>query len=118
VLGILGSFLVAAVLAVPVLAVARRPRRITWTAAVVLGTVLFAIGILLIADIPSRILYLFSSQHANWARHVPWLPILKGDNYTVIADVVANTVQGIFFVAIVALTYVWGERQRRAGRFK
>jgi hypothetical protein len=118
-------FVIALILAVPGLYAARSGARLTWTKAILLGTMLTTSGILLIAEIPSRILYLNSAKHEDWANAYKFLrPLEKGvilggtDRYVVFQDVIANTVQGIFFVIIVALIYVWGERQRKAGRFK
>jgi hypothetical protein len=118
-------FVIAIVLALPGLYAARSGARITWTKAILLGTTLTASGILLIAEVPSRILYLVSAKNDIWASNYHFLkPVLKGvvlggtDRYVVFQDVIANTVQGIFFVIIVALIYIWGERQRKAGRFK
>ena len=34
------------------------------------------------------------------------------------ADIVANSVQGMFFVAIAAGAYFWGEKHRKEGKFK
>jgi hypothetical protein len=61
--------------------------------------------------------------HAPLAEKFPFLSFWEDDlggnpGYQVIADIVANTVQGIFFVAICAGAYFWGERHRKEGKFK
>ncbi len=115
---VLLSFVLAVVLAIPLLRISRSQRRLTWASAVLLGTHLTIIALLLIADVPSRILYWFDAVHSDIAGMASWLAFMEGDAYIIVRDIVANTVQGIFFVIIVALVYFWGERQRKAGRFK
>lgn len=116
--GIIGALVLSVLLSIPVLVLARSDRKLTWAGAIGMGTLLVTVSMLLIAEIPSRILYLFSAQHGVWAKKVPFLGFLAGDSYFYYADIVANTVQGLFFVIIVAAVYIWGERQRKSGRFK
>ena len=116
---IIGLTAATLLLSVPLLWIARSDRRLTWTQAVLLGTYLTVIVTLLIAEIPSRFLYWFDAEHTNIADRFPITEaIMRGDQYIIVRDIVVNTVQGLFFVVILALAYVWGERQRRAGRFK
>jgi hypothetical protein len=116
---------VALVLAAPLVIVWRRSldKKITWTTAVLLGSWLTAVTVVLIGDVPSRILYWFDEVHAPLAERFSWLRWWENDlggnpGYQVVADIVANSVQGIFFVIICALAYIWGERHRKAGKFK
>jgi hypothetical protein len=121
------ALLVALALALPLPIVLRKSRdrttKITWTEAIFLGAWMLAITIVLIGDVPSRILYWFDSTHAlisaKWT-FMKWQEkqIANNPGYQLIADIVANTVQGVFFVAIAAGAYFWGEKHRREGKFK
>lgn len=124
-LGVLRALIVAFVLAAPLVIVWRRSldKKITWTTAVLLGSWLTAVTVVLIGDVPSRILYWFDEVHAPLAERFGWLQWWENDlggnpGYQVVADIVANSVQGMFFVIICALAYFWGERHRKAGKFK
>ena len=102
---------------------ARNGEKLTWTQAVVVGAWLLAISIVLIGDVPSRILYWFDSTHALVSAKLKFMqwqekPFGGNPGYQLIADIVANTVQGIFFVLIAAGAYFWGERHKKEGRFK
>lgn len=113
---------VAVVLALPLAKVARSDRKLTWTTATLLGGWLTAVTVILLGDVPSQLLYWFDQNHATLAERFAWLRwwenIVGGNpGYQIVADIVANTVQGVFFVIIAALAYFWGERHRKAGRF-
>lgn len=115
---------VALILAAPLILVVRnKDRRLTWTTAVLLGSWLTAITVILIGDVPSRLLYWFDRVHAPLAERYGFLRWWEDDfggnpGYQVVADIVANSVQGMFFVAICVATYFWGERHKREGKFK
>src|SRR5882672_1844313 len=118
------ALLVAAALILPLPAVLRRKdEKLTWAKAVLLGAWLFAITIVLIADAPSRILYWFDSTHALLSARYHFLGFMEKPlegtipGYQIVADIVANTVQGIFFMAIAAGAYFWGEKHRKEGKF-
>jgi hypothetical protein len=121
--GAIRALIVGIGLALPLALVVRSNRKLTWTTAVLLGAWLTAITVVLIGDVPSRILYWFDEQHAPLAERFTFLRFWEEDlggnpGYQVIADIVANTVQGIFFVLIAAGAYFWGERHRKQGKFK
>src|SRR5918996_2061379 len=123
-LGVFRALIVAFVLAAPLVVVWRnkKDRKLTWTTAVLLGSWLTAVTVVLIGDVPSRILYWFDEVHAPLAERFSFLRWWENDlggnpGYQVVADIVANTVQGMFFVIICALAYIWGERHRKAGKF-
>ncbi len=124
-LGVVRALVVAFVLAAPLVIVWRnkKNRKLTWTTAVLLGSWLTAVTVVLIGDVPSRILYWFDEVHAPLAERFSFLQWWENDfggnpGYQVIADIVANTIQGIFFVAICAGAYFWGEKHRKEGKFK
>ncbi len=112
-------FIVAVAMSIPLWWLARSNRRLTWTSAIGMATWLVVISTILIAEIPSQMLKWFDANYADLAERYSFLrPILGEDTYIITRDVVTNTVQGIFFIIIVVLAYLWGERQRKAGRFK
>ena len=120
------ALLVAIALLLPLPAVLRRKdEKLTWTRAVLLGAWLFAITIVLIGDVPSRILYYFDSTHAQLSESFPLLgKVMERQllgtipGYQVVADIIANTAQGMFVLIIAASAYFWGEKHRREGKFK
>ncbi|MEX0874775.1 MAG: hypothetical protein WD646_09305 [Actinomycetota bacterium] len=124
-LGVLRALIVAIVLAAPLVPVLRKGRdqKLTWTTAILLGSWLTAITVVLIGDVPSRILYWFDETHAQFSERYSFLRWQEEDlggnpGYQVIADIVANTIQGMFFVAICAGAYFWGQKHRKDGKFK
>jgi hypothetical protein len=120
------ALLVAAALILPLPAVLRRKDdKLTWATAILIGIWLLTITIVLIGDVPSRLLYWFDRSHADLSKAFPLLgkimerPLLGTiPGYQVVADIVANTVQGTFFLMIAAGAYFWGERHRKEGKFK
>ncbi len=119
------ALLVGLAIALPLPWVLRRSRteKLTWTKAILLGAWMLAGSIVLIGDVPSRILYWFDSTHAAISAHLHFMaweekPLANNPGYQLIADIVANSVQGIFFVLICAGVYFWGEKHKKEGRFK
>lgn len=118
-LAIIALTIVSFAIALPLIPVIKSDRRLTWTGAIGMGIWLSVIALLLIAEVPSRLLYWFDQNHVALSDKYPVIaPIMRGDEYIIVRDIVANTVQGIFFVMIFAAAYFWGERQRKAGRFR
>lgn len=120
--GAVRALVVALVIALPLVKVVRSDRKLTWTTATLMGGWLTAITVILLGDVPSRILYWFDQNHATLAERfgiLQWWEGIVGGNpgYQLVADIIANTVQGVFFVIIAAFAYFWGERHRKAGRF-
>jgi hypothetical protein len=121
---VIRAFLVGVALLLPLPAVLRaKDRKLTWTSAILLGSWLIAITIVLIGEVPSRVLYWFDRVHAPLAEQFTFLGFWEKDlggnpGYQVVADIVANSVQGLFFVLIAAGAYFWGERHRKEGKFK
>ena len=116
------SLAISLVMAAPLIPILRSDRKLTWASAVLLGTLLTAVAIMLIGEVPSRILYWFDKSHASLAERYAFLRWWEDDvggnpGYQVVADIVANTVQGTFFIALAAGAYFWGERHRKQGRF-
>lgn len=106
-------------LCLPLIRISKSTKRLTWTNAVWLALLLYGITTILIAEMPSRFLYWFDAEHVNLSEKFPIIaPVMLGDQYFIVRDIVVNSVQGFFFVAICVATYMWGEKQRKAGRFK
>jgi hypothetical protein len=121
--GVLRALVIGIALALPLGLVVRSTRKLTWTTAILLGSWLVAITVVLLGDVPSRILYWFDAQHAPLAERFTFLQFWESDiggnpGYQLVADIVANTVQGVFFVVICAGAYFWGEKHRKEGKFK
>jgi hypothetical protein len=120
------ALLVAVALMLPLPAVLKRKdEKLTWAKAILVGSWLLAISLVLIGDVPSRLLYWFDRSHEDLSAAIPLLgkimerPLLGTiPGYQVVADIVANSVQGIFFVALAAGAYFWGEKHRKEGKFK
>ena len=119
--------IVAVALIIPLGLVVKRAHekgtKLTWATSILMASWLTAITVVLIGDVPSRILYWFDQVHAPLAEKFSFLAFWEEDlggnpGYQLVADLVANTVQGIFFVAICAAAYFWGERHRKEGKFK
>lgn len=119
--GILRALAIGLVLCIPLPRIARSKARLTWPTAVLLGTLLTVIGLVFLAEVPSRILYWVDSRSGTWSEQVPLLkPLLVskgGSGQSLLADIAANTIGFIFFAILLGLVYFWGEKQRRAGRF-
>ena len=121
--GVFRALIVGFALAFPLIFVWRSNRRLTWTTAILLGSWLVSVTVVLLGDVPSRILYWFDEVHAPLAERFPFLAFWENDiggnpGYQIVADIVANTVQGMFFVAICAGAYFWGEKHRKEGKFR
>jgi hypothetical protein len=102
----------------------------TWTRAIVLGTLIWIAAILLLGQVPSVIIYKadqYVAEIIDLSKRIPGvgsmchalgsgLPAKEGCNPTQIAifrDIVANTVQISFLIAFLAGAYFWQERKRK-----
>lgn len=114
---VFGPLVITIILALPLIPIARSTKKLTWAGAIGLGTLIMSLSLLLIAEVPSKILYLFSQKHVEWERFSFLRFALRGqilggqDTYAITADIVANTVQGVFFVILVALGYMWSKKR-------
>jgi hypothetical protein len=120
--GVLRALLVGAAMAIPIPFLWRSKKRLTWATAVMVGIYLTGLAIVLLGDVHSRILYWFDQEHTPLAERFTFLAFWEEDlggnpGYQVVADIVSNTVAGIFFIAFCAGAYFWGEKQKREGRF-
>jgi hypothetical protein len=90
----------------------------TWTRAIVLGTILWAIAILVLGQLPSWIIYsadTYVAQLIDFSKKIPGVSAegLNTQQIKIIRDLVANAVQmGALVVMLVAM-YIWQERKRK-----
>jgi hypothetical protein len=93
----------------------------TWTRAIVVGTIIWIIAILLTGQLPSWIIYKFDAEIATlieWSQNIPGVSEegLNTVQIKIIRDIVANTVQMGALVAMLVIAYYWQKnKQRRTG---
>src|SRR5688572_5120877 len=103
-----GPLVITILLALPLIPIARSQRKMSWAQAVMVGTLIMSVSLLLLAEVPSKILYLFGQAHTKWEANRAVGCAMNGqilggqDTYLLTADIVANTVQGVFFVILIA----------------
>lgn len=90
----------------------------TWTRAIILGTLIYALAIVLLGQVPSWIIYKFDQYIAeliDFSKNIPGVGE-EGLNSIQIRwarDVVANTMQNVFLITMVASAYIWQEKKRK-----
>ena len=90
----------------------------TWTRAIILGTLIIAVSIALLAQLPSLIIY-WADQEV--ARIIEWSTKIPGVNdnglntiqIRMIRDIVANAVQMGLLTGMLIAAYIWLERKRK-----
>jgi hypothetical protein len=96
-------------------------RPMTWTRAIVLGLIIWALAIMLLGQIPSVIIYQSDTRVAEIIEFTKKIPGVnkEGLNTTqiqIVRDVVANAVQNGFLVAMLVFAYFWQRsKQKRTG---
>ena len=93
-------------------------REMTWTRAIMLGTIIWIIGIALLAQIPSLIIYKadqYIAEIIDVSKKVPGVaePGLNTTQIRIIRDLVANGVQMTLLVAMLVGAYIWQEKKRK-----
>ncbi len=90
----------------------------SWTRAIIVGTIIFAVAIILLGQVPSVIIYAadqYVAEIIEFSKRIPGVSD-EGLNTTqikIIRDIVANGVQmGALAVMLVAM-YIWQERKRK-----
>ena len=90
----------------------------SWTRAIIVGTIIFALAIILLGQVPSVIIYAADQYVAEIIEFSKRLPGVsdEGLNTTqikIVRDIVANGVQmGALTVMLVGM-YIWQERKRK-----
>lgn len=93
----------------------------TWTRAILVGTVIWALLIVLTGQLPSWIIYQFDASIASiidFSKKIPGVADagLNSTQIKIIRDIVANTVQMGFFIAMLVVAYFWQKsKQKRLG---
>ncbi len=93
-------------------------REMTWTRAIILGTVIWIVAIVLLAQIPSLIIYKadqYVGEIIEFSAKVPGVNDagLNTTQIRIIRDLVANGVQMGLLVAMLVGAYIWQERKRK-----
>jgi hypothetical protein len=93
-------------------------RPMTWTRAIILGTVIWVIAIMVLGQLPSVIIYQadqYVAELINFSTRIPGVSD-QGLNTTqikIVRDLVANGVQMGALVVMLAAAYFWQERKRK-----
>jgi Na+/H+ antiporter NhaC len=96
----------------------RTDREMTWTRAIVLGIIIWIVAIVLLAQLPSVIIYKADQYIAEIIEFSGKLPLVNDEGLNskqiqIVRDIVANTVQmGILFAMLVG-AYIWQEKKRK-----
>jgi len=90
----------------------------TWTRAIIYGTLIWILAIILLGQIPSVIIYKFDQYIAeiiNFTKKIPGVNEagLNTIQIKMIRDVVANAVQMNFLIAMLVVAYKWQESKRK-----
>ncbi|MDQ5815146.1 MAG: hypothetical protein M3516_02455 [Actinomycetota bacterium] len=97
---------------------ARTDQPMSWTKAILLGTLIWIVGILLLGQLPSIIIYWNDQNIASIIEFTQEIPGVgdAGLNTTqinMLRDIVANAVQMGILTAMLVAAYVWQERKRK-----
>ena len=93
-------------------------REMTWTRAILLGLVIWIVAIVLLAQLPSVIIYKADQYVAEIIEFSQKLPLvneegLNSKQILIIRDLVANGVQISILVAMLIGAYIWQEKKRK-----
>ena len=93
-------------------------RPMTWTRAIIVGTIFFAVAIILLGQLPSVIIYAadqYVAEIIEFSKRIPGVSD-EGLNTTqikIVRDIVANSVQMGALVVMLVGMYIWQERKRK-----
>jgi len=93
----------------------------TWTKAIVLGTLLWVFMILALGQLPSVIIYKFDQYIAQIIEFTQKLPLVEAEGLNtvqikIIRDIVANSVQMGILTVMLVIAYFWQKsKQKRLG---
>jgi hypothetical protein len=96
----------------------RTDKPMSWTKAIILGTLIWAFLIIVLGQIPSLIIYKFDqfvAEIIEFSKNIPGVSNqgLGTLQIRLIRDIVANTVQNGFLIAFLVGAYIWQERKRK-----
>jgi hypothetical protein len=96
----------------------RTDQPMSWTKAIIMGSIVWILAILLLGQLPSLIIY-YADQYVaeiiDFTTNIPGVNSegLNPKQIAILRDVVANSVQlGILTIALIA-AYIWQERKRK-----
>lgn len=96
----------------------RTDQPMSWTKAIIMGSIVWILSILLLGQLPSLIIYYADQYVAEIIDFTTKLPGVNAEGLNtkqiaILRDVVANAVQmGLLTVALIA-AYIWQERKRK-----
>ncbi len=90
----------------------------SWTTAIILGTLIYFMAILVLGQLPSLIIYKFDQYVAEIIEFSKSLPGVGETGLTTlwirtIRDIVANTIQIGILIGMLAAGYIYQERKRK-----
>ncbi len=90
----------------------------TWTRAIVLGTLLWVFMILALGQLPSVIIYKFDQYIAQIISFTQGLPLVEEEGLNtvqikIIRDIVANSVQMGILVVMLVIAYYWQKNKAK-----
>jgi hypothetical protein len=93
-------------------------RPMSWTRAIIIGTIIWVVAIMVLGQLPSVIIYKadqYVAELIELSKNIPGVSA-EGLNTTqikVVRDIVANTVQIGALVVMLVAAYIWQERKRK-----
>ncbi len=93
-------------------------RPMTWTRALVLGTIIWVIAIIVLGQAPSWIIYKFDQEVAaviDFSKRLPGMNEegLNTVQVKIVRDLIANAVQTGALVVMLVAAYIWQEKKRK-----
>jgi hypothetical protein len=93
-------------------------RPLTWTRAIIYGTLIWALAIIILGQIPSWIIYKADQEVAALIELSARVPGVSDEGVStkmiqIVRDIVANTVQMGALVVMLAFAYFWQQSKRR-----
>ena len=93
----------------------------TWTRAIVLGSIIWILAIIVLGQVPSYIIYYFDQQVSgiiDFTTKIPGVGTegLNPKQVAIVRDIIANTVQMGALVVMLGAAYFWQKgKQKRTG---
>lgn len=90
----------------------------TWTRALILGSLIFAFAIVFLGQLPSWIIYEFDNEVEaliNLSKNIPGVggQGLNPAQIQIVRDLVANGVQMTILIGMLVVAYFWQEKKRK-----
>lgn len=90
----------------------------TWTRALVLGSLIFAFAIVFLGQVPSWIIYEFDNEVEAIINLSKKLPVVSDEGLNpvqvqIVRDLVANGVQMTILIGMLVFAYFWQEKKRK-----